>query len=505
MWSVGLIKIKVDKNIFIKEYFNNPQFYDVFENGYLKIGTLIIADKKISYGSVSEEPDWRAEPYLVSMGLPYPSSYGEVAKMSIPCYFIRNLSRSAADMVTDFKYLNKCFDINSFVVEGDQLCKKIANYLFDYKTIIHLLFICSFAFKAILTKEYLIKNRISSNIGHIAQCITKFIPANIDIEKIIDKEVIIQRTVYGADDSYPRIFFVGVVPMKLEHYSKNNLKLLAATKKHSLIIVMSRGQCNLFQFYEYVFLQNPITFRRDCDVIVYNVFMGLMMVNKYDIHHGDFHCANVVFKESEGKMFDQRFQNITITGISYHIDPIDFGRSYFFNDKTSAELCLEIYLDNPDIRLTAHNDNWCKGIRGKMSEIISHPDFMINIGLIDIATMLQSIEQCYDYYKENGIRDLNPSHIENDFEIKKYDDIIWNPLYSDLREKQRWVFDKIEDWINYGIVGGEEFTVEEMEKYLSPLNNIVSKQRAEIEPLSSNKFLLQFYSKFLRKETFEKI
>lgn len=408
MWSVGKLRIKVNKDIFKKEYFDNDQFYDIFDGEYLKIGNIFTIDSRISAATIGDLMDNRkVSGIAISMGIPFPSLEGEVLKFAVPYRQLDYLSQSGADVVIDIDEIKKHWDIDSFKiipVYNDPVIKVISKHI-TKEFLYRLLWMCSFGFKDILTPEYLSRNNMGHRGGDLPKWVIKQIPVNLVNNSISDKhkysDIVFSKLVHTSPNVSPAIISngVGIIPMDPECYTKANMQTISHMKKYALCIIMLRSPCNIFQMMGYYMgyrSESPYVFEGEYRKLLWGGLVELFRIHRYGIIHGDYHAMNIVIDfatTTENTYFPLV---IILNGVPATCKAIDFGRTIYTDDdntEANVERLWNSYFDG-SVRLGAHTDDWVAKHRDKFKG-----DITLFSTIIDIVVYLSSWQQNMEYYR----------------------------------------------------------------------------------------------------------
>lgn len=458
MWAIGSLRVKVHNPEYL---FPDYEKYksrrcDIFENGYLKIGNVIVANPTINNLNVHKFLDnYNKDPQIYfPMGLPFPSMEGEVLKFAPHLSAIESIESTSADIIMDVDKIKEVFDVSSFVCNptfNNNLIKKIAEYILTPEIIINILWLCSFGFKDLMNPDYLQYNNIGDRSGEITSFIVKMIPISGDKNKRSYSDFIFSRMFHG-DARIPAIIEngIGIVPFHQDNYTNPMIRMGI---KNTLILIMERGTCTVSQLmgaYPNKLHENPLIFENDFNMMIYFCLLAIMRIHRFGVIHGDYHTSNIIVDFIDDPNENEYFRNQynRLYSLPSHCEAIDFGRTFYYDESDGIYKCdvlWEIYFRG-EVRFERHTPEWIDEHRSKFS----HRDdqnksdsnnYAIISTLLDLVSLILSLKLDFSHIEKR----MNPEITDKNRKIMT---AAFESTRNKINHMENWVADCLDNYVN---------------------------------------------------------
>lgn len=417
MQSVGIIKIKVDPQIIDQDKLKQYNYFNIYEDGWLRLGFIYIRELNDFYSKYNH----------IALGTPFPSSNSEVLKVAPPTIFFKNLTQSKANFIN--KDVDDMFDYSSFTVEyyGNSKAFKHQDVHLTQTYIRNICICVSYTHKDILADTYLKDNHLTT-CGKLTYNVMKVFPSKIDDvkQRFLQRDYVFSKIIYPSDIG-PCIednIDVGILTgLDEDFYLKYDMKLMSARTSQAIIIVMRRGLYGMEVFLNLKYSIDNAEI--DYNHILFLVLIAILQVHIEGIIHGDTHINNFVFMKDEYiglpydvptvNKFDESKKNLYI---------IDFGKSFYFGEDAFG---LRLYEESlPDIY---------KKYKKDIFDRYEHDadEFIISCTVADILVAVRSLFGLYDDLRNKH------KHKNENFEI----------AYNHIVEMKDFIEEKLKQYFKF--------------------------------------------------------
>lgn len=350
MFPCAKVKIKISDNILDKDKLERINF-DAFDGDYIRIGILILRGDGCDFPTIddiSELTEVELNNSMISMGSPFPSTNSEVLKVAPQLKWLMNIGKAGGVYKYDEKEIEDNFDFSSFTIEPIYDKEKIDSVrpLFTDEFVFNICLYMSYTHRELFTDDYLSRNKFEK-MGYLASQVIKIFPAkpNNVADRCLYRDFLFSKLVYPITELGPGIEDngIGVIPgTNPDFYSKFDTKMIANKTERSVAIVFRRGTCNFYQLLTSMYDRyTPLDIYDIINDMIYHSYIGLLLVHRNGIIHGDYHLGNIVcIKKSVN--FPDEFKDVPLCkDESYTFMPIDFGKSYYFTEEKWHLFTLE--------------------------------------------------------------------------------------------------------------------------------------------------------------------